>query len=400
LFIVFSLVLTMMDISATATESRTEQMLRRPMCAQRGEDCRVPAARLRGWPLGRAFTTRGFTLVELLVVIAIIGILVALLLPAIQAAREAARRSQCSSGLRQLALGALNHHDVNKFFPTGGWGYYFVGDPDRGYGKDQPGGWVYNILPYIEEKSLHDSGSDGKPEELTRDQRAAVATVVTSPINIINCPSRRQTRAFPLGASEAAGGLRNSITPTEAGRSDYAINAGHAHVELSAGPTDYVQAATWSTSRTWQCDNPAVKARLTGISYERSEVSIRRITDGTSKTYLIGEKYIPTANYETGLDWGDNETWCTGFNNDNFRATGRWDGTNIVEAVPMPDSTDEATLTIGGVRTWLWRFGSAHPGGWQVAYCDGSVATVSFDIDWQVHRDMGNREDGNVAVSN
>src|SRR3977135_3561541 len=75
----------------------------------------------------------GFTLVELLVVIAIIGILVALLLPAIQAAREGARRAQCKSNLKQLALGCLNHHDTQKHFPTGGWGYQWVGDPDRGF---------------------------------------------------------------------------------------------------------------------------------------------------------------------------------------------------------------------------------------------------------------------------
>ena len=80
-----------------------------------------------------------FTLVELLVVIAIIGILVALLLPAIQAAREAARRATCVNQLKQIALAWQLHHDTHKFFPSGGWGYRYMADPDRGFGEKQPG---------------------------------------------------------------------------------------------------------------------------------------------------------------------------------------------------------------------------------------------------------------------
>ena len=102
---------------------------------------------------------RGFTLVELLVVIAIIGILVALFLPAIQAAREAARRSQCVNNLKQVSLGAINHESAFRVFPSTGLGHGWVGDPNYGHGPKQPGGWIYNTLPFIEEQTIHDMGS-------------------------------------------------------------------------------------------------------------------------------------------------------------------------------------------------------------------------------------------------
>ena len=104
-----------------------------------------------------------FTLVELLVVIAIIGILVALLLPAVQSARESARQLECKNHVRQLALGALAHETASGRYPTGGWGWFWVGDADRGNDRHQPGGWIYNILPYIEQVNLHQMPSDGEP---------------------------------------------------------------------------------------------------------------------------------------------------------------------------------------------------------------------------------------------
>ena len=108
----------------------------------------------------RRFT--GFSLLELLVVIAIIGLLIQMLLPAVQSAREAARNLNCKNNLRQLAMAALNHESTHGHFPSGGWGRLWTGDPDRGIGAKQPGSWCYQLLPYVEQQDLYNWGA-GEP---------------------------------------------------------------------------------------------------------------------------------------------------------------------------------------------------------------------------------------------
>jgi prepilin-type processing-associated H-X9-DG protein len=138
---------------------------------------------------------------------------------------------------------------------------------------------------------------------------------------------------------------------------------------------------------------------LNGISYQRSQVALKQITDGSSNTYMVGEKSLTTTNYETGDDQGDNETWCTGFNNDNYRKTAKDAYGSLTALTPISDAPlyPPASIDASGNQKGQEGFGSAHSSGVNMAYCDGSIHTINYDIDWQVHRDMGDRADGNTT---
>jgi len=164
---------------------------------------------------------RAFTLVELLVVIAIIGVLVALLLPAVQAAREAARRSQCANNLKQVGLALQNHHDAFKYLPSGGWGWKWMADPDRGSGEKQPGSWAYSILPFMEAQAIHDIGK-GTTGAAKKD---ALARLASTPLPGYYCPSRRASRTYP-NRNAGSSDQYNANSPSELARTDYAGNLG------------------------------------------------------------------------------------------------------------------------------------------------------------------------------
>jgi prepilin-type processing-associated H-X9-DG protein len=327
------------------------------------------------------------------------------LLPAVQAAREAARRNQCTNNLHNLAKAALNHHDVAKHFPTGGWGWWWVGDPDRGFSRHQPGGWAFNLMPFTEEEVAYRSASDGKPDTLTTQQLDAIRLIVIKPLPLLNCPSRRpglvlpKTEAGPTGVSSIAyNSSPNPPTGNIAGRSDYAINCGDTdnnEVDWKGSPPDGAgppmsgtaasldaieKAFQWCLSPSGKVIGPTgCSDRATGISFQRSEIAIKQVTDGTSKTYLIGEKFMSPRFYETGLDKGDNETWCTGYNNDNFRTT-------LYAPAPDRDGFNGSLI-----------FGSCHPGVFHMSFCDGHVEGISYDIEPRLHRSYGNRLDGSIA---
>jgi prepilin-type N-terminal cleavage/methylation domain-containing protein len=344
----------------------------------------------------------GFTLVELLVVIAIIGVLVALLLPAVQAAREAARRTQCQNNLKQLALGAMNTESIAEHFPTGGWGYDWVGDADRGFGKDQPGGWMYNLLPFIEQTALHNLPSDGDRAVVTKQQKLGALEVISQPLPSIVCPSRRAPGTYPITYRNIARNAAISPRGNTVGRADYVMNTGdQANNEYFASPGILSQADQgkfkWCNTvlgdKLRDCPLLPAPDQLTGIGFQRSEVGIKHITDGTSNTYLCGEKFLSPDNYDNGWDESDNETWCTGYNNDNYRS-GTYRPASDCSVSECPDiHTDSGAGQGPKISNTI--FGSAHPAVWYVAYCDGHVEGLTFDVELVVHQSAANRFDGN-----
>jgi prepilin-type N-terminal cleavage/methylation domain-containing protein len=214
----------------------------------------------------------GFTLVELLVVIAIIGILVALLLPAIQAAREAARRTQCQNHLKQLALGAMNHVDSQKFYPSAGWGWRWIGDPNSGYGRNQPGGFLYSLLPYIEEQQLRNAGQ-GITTATQLEQ--VMLGVVATPVAAFNCPSRRQSIPYPFSQFSPLATNLQSCTDTGGcvvARTDYTANSGNVNsIDCGGGPGSLNGGATFD----FPCDNLGITKKFqNGVITQASTVRI------------------------------------------------------------------------------------------------------------------------------
>jgi prepilin-type N-terminal cleavage/methylation domain-containing protein/prepilin-type processing-associated H-X9-DG protein len=295
---------------------------------------------------------RGFTLVELLVVIAILGVLIGLLLPAVQAARESARRSSCANNLYQIGIATHNFHNVHKKLPPS---RYLNGFPT----------WFAIILPHVEHRNLHLLWKLDQPFYATVNK-----AVRETPVDTFRCPTRG---GMPL-VSDGHGNAGNNATIGAAG--DYVGNAGNNH---RGGETYWRPGANGVILTARMFDIPGYPGR----KWE-SEMDFRRITDGLSKTFMAGEKHVPTGqtDQQGSLYNGDNQNNCS-------RVAG-------VRA-PIADSPDNVTLCRSGPRCQRCvcdNFGSWHPGVCQFLFADGHVAALSIGTDIQAVDRMAARNDG------
>lgn len=323
----------------------------------------------------------GFTLIELLVVVTIIGILIALLLPAVQSAREAARCAQCANHLKQLGLGIQLHIAKHNQYPTGGWGWFYTGDGDRGFTNEQPGGWVYNLLPFLEQTALHQLPTDGDPFHITTEQKQGARDMVRTPLTVMNCPTRRRPAlCTKWTADNEYLGVNIAKNPTDdnvVARGDYAVCCGDQNrTQWMGGPKwGNVVKIDKEDFDPYHSDWNPSPSDHTGICYEISEITPANIRDGESCTIAIGERSVHSERYITGSNPADNEHMYTGMNNDNYRST-----------------SNTPKLDYNGCSDKL--FGSAHIRGCHFVLCDGSVRKISYTIDGTTFKRLGNRHDG------
>jgi prepilin-type N-terminal cleavage/methylation domain-containing protein len=325
---------------------------------------------------------RGFTLVELLVVIAIIGILVALLLPAIQAAREAARRGACSNNLKNLALAVLNHHDVTKHFPVNMGASISVNEAP---GREQPGvGWILNTLPQLEEQPLFDQFRAGGAFEgnfvaglcvsprlnkglASLKNGISVPELMKTQLSVVQCPSDGSARQLRSDQYQWTPNCQVAVTNYKGVIDDTVANESPQSNFKNDIPTEYQSGnykdppppLSGGTPRDCHRD-----IRCRGFFFRQSHqrpVKISQVTDGTSKTLMIGED-LPEYNYHSTT----------------FYSNGSWCSCNA----PLNYGLGQIPETIA-VNFWFdaQGFRSKHPGGVQFCLADGSVRFISESVD-------------------
>jgi len=327
---------------------------------------------------------RGFTLVELLVVIAIIGVLIALLLPAVQAAREAARRSQCQNNLKQIGLAIQNHHDAQSRLPNSRRVFDHIT-------------WAAELWPYLEAGTV---AAVWDPKQTYYGQREEVRA---AQLAVYLCPSRRAPPQLSINGDNDAGTEGGENFPGALG--DYACNTGDTHPDASltdntterndgslkepTGPFRY--------SGHGEVEGDSITPGTTDLSKLpiKYKVRFKNIEDGLSNTAMIGEKHVPTdgpgGSWFGQIDAKDNSI----YNADFWNSVGRKGGFD--RPIAEPSDGAEGGNVLSGFNK---NFGSWHPGFCHFVYGDGSVHAVSVEVDEYMLGHLCNIADGQIVDLN
>ncbi|QDT00937.1 DUF1559 domain-containing protein [Adhaeretor mobilis] len=324
---------------------------------------------------------KAFTLVELLVVIAIIGVLVGLLLPAVQAARAAARRTQCQNNMKQVGLAILNYESANgEFPPSSTWPENNNGDPSGFSNKNSHlANWVVLTLAYMEQQSIYDAFDLTLPISDPANELARSAQIPG-----LLCPEDTEYNQEPFNGNTAAdtNGFGNNWA-----RGNYAANAGlgamstNSHGSFSAaGPN----------SPGWNRDD------LRGVMGANTGITIARVTDGTSNTILAGEIRAGVVEFDVRGTWalggGPSALWRHGYYGDAAGPNSPGDEADdtigcqdVIRAIGTKVALAQMKMgCIGRDRNSQQTARSQHQGGLFVCFVDGSVHWISDDIEIRI----------------
>jgi len=296
---------------------------------------------------------RAFTLVELLVVIAIIGLLIGLLLPAVQAAREAARRAECSNNLKQIGLAIHMYHDTHRTLPAG-WAAY-TPDGRQPMVNGSPGwAWAAVILPYLEQMGLYQGGIHLEAPIYDPINEAAIRTF----ISVYRCPSDINSNEKVFEAHKLHEGHEHGEE-----------HEGEEYDELLIARSNYV--ACFGTTDIHVCDHllPGTRCEGNGTFFHNSFLTLASITDGTSQTFLVGERTV-------ALGYA---TWCGVLPGDACAPAG------VLASAEYPPNLKQAHAH---------NFSSQHPQGANFLLGDGSVRMISQTIDLNVFHALATRAGG------
>ena len=311
--------------------------------------------------MNRLSSRRGFTLVELLVVIAIIGILIALLLPAVQAAREAARRMQCTNNLKQIGLGLHNYHDIHKCLPPGAV-WYLNNRPEWAWGTF--------ILPFIEEKPLYDALqiNDFRPREFAQTDLATFTELVQTPLGAYICPSGKSDplNTIRSGAVDVA----TSNYPGNGGTGIWPVTTpagwrGRSYTYSGTGPPAGVNHMQKNDEGNGVFYGSGDRTNGNSSINNQRVTKFRDITDGLSNTFMAGERD----------ERCKAAVWV---------GVGRLDGrvTRDIGLSAVLGYTSFVKLNNPNLNNCEAGFSSQHPDGANFLMCDGSCRFVSDLVEY------------------